>query len=76
MKCELLEGCPFFQTPKMSSNSDIVNSLIEVYCKGNPLLCARRRVAIAVGREKVPDGLSPNHMHLVQKIIELGLMEQ
>ncbi len=72
MNCELLEKCPFFNT----LNSTAVKLLKEVYCQGNPLICARRQVANAVGRERVPEDLSPNHDYRVQDIIEAVLSEQ
>jgi hypothetical protein len=65
MRCEMVERCPFFHTMEMRA----VNALKEVYCEGTPALCARLRVAQAVGRENVPLGLAPNHAHLVDDII-------
>jgi hypothetical protein len=53
----------------MAAHPDLVQSLKEVYCYGNPLLCARRRVAMAIGRSKVPDDLNPNHAHRVQELL-------
>lgn len=72
MNCELLEQCPFFNT----LSSLAANALKEVYCKGNPTLCARRQVAMAIGREKIPIDLYPNHDYRVQEIIESYLSEQ
>jgi len=53
MNCELLEGCTFFNTKEMGNRPDLIEALKDVYCRGNPLLCARRRVAISIGRERV-----------------------
>lgn len=39
------------------------------YCCGNPLLCVRRRVAVTVGCEHVPEDLLPNQENRVVDII-------
>lgn len=51
----------------------IVENLRKIYCEGNVLLCARRRVAHAVGREKIPNDLHPDHIHLVPELITASL---
>jgi hypothetical protein len=66
MHCELLEGCPFFN----ALHQHAIDELKKVYCQNNPAICARRQVAMAVGREHVPLHLEPNHNHLVLGIIE------
>ena len=66
MHCELLAGCLFFN--RLHQNA--IDTLKGVYCLGNPELCARRQVALAVGREKIPLDLTPNHTHRVQAIID------
>jgi len=66
MHCELLAGCLFFNGLHQSA----VDTLKEVYCMGNPALCARRQIAMAVGREKIPPDLTPNHTHRVQEVID------
>lgn len=75
MKCELFEGCVFFNRKELTAYSSLIEALKDVYCQGNPLLCARRRVAISIGREKVPEDLNPNHTHLVQELITATLAE-
>ena len=72
MNCELIKGCVFFNT----LDSKAINALKEIYCKGNPLLCARRQVANAIGRERIPQDLNPNHDYRVQGIIEASLSGQ
>jgi hypothetical protein len=69
MSCELLKGCLFFNT----LHQHAVDELKKVYCENNPSICARRQVAMAVGREQVPLNLAPNHNHLVQPIISDAL---
>ena len=72
MNCELIKGCIFFNT----LDSKAGDALKEVYCTGNPLLCARRQVANAIGRERIPLDLNPNHDYRVRDIIEDGLSGQ
>jgi hypothetical protein len=72
MVCELVKGCIFFNT----LDSKAVDALKEIYCEGNPLLCARRQVANAIGRERIPKDLNPNHDYRVQGIIEANSSEQ
>lgn len=69
MDCESLAECPFFHT----LDSEAVDVLKEVYCHGNPTICARRMVSRSIGRENVPANLHPNHTHLVPGIIETAL---
>ena len=73
MKCEMLDHCIFFSAQSQQGQPCIVEKLKAMYCRGNPLLCARRRVAMALGKEKVPSDLHPDHMHLVQNLIAIGL---
>lgn len=72
MNCELIKKCPFFNT----LDSQAVKVLKEIYCIGNPAICARWQVAKAVGRENVPLDLTPNHDYRVQGIIESVLSGQ
>ena len=65
MNCRLMAGCLFFN----GLHEGDTDSLKEVYCKGDPTHCARRQVAMAVGREPIPLDLAPNHTHRVQAII-------
>jgi hypothetical protein len=50
MTCELFCKCSFTGCRDLKEN----------YCCGNPLLCARRRVAVTVGGENVPVDLLPS----------------
>lgn len=63
MKCELIRDCTFFKTMPGDDPSCIVAQLKSMYCESNPLLCARRRVAHALGRNNVPSDLHPDHIH-------------
>lgn len=73
MKCELLSKCTFFETMTGGENEKLAEGLKNVYCRGNPLLCARRRIAKSIGRENVPANIQPDHTHLVQDIVEASL---
>ncbi|QHI70010.1 hypothetical protein [Tichowtungia aerotolerans] len=73
MKCELFEHCIFFSAQSEQGQPCVVEKLKAVYCRGNPLLCARRRVAQALGKERVPVDLHPDHTHLVHDLIAAGL---
>lgn len=66
MHCEFIKGCAFFN----EMDSLAIRVLKEVYCEGNPPICARRQVAKAVGRENIPPDLMPNHDFRVHGIIE------
>ena len=69
MKCELIDDCAFFKTITDTDRPCIVTRLKKQYCEENPLLCARRRVALALGREKVPAELHPDHIHHALELI-------
>jgi hypothetical protein len=73
MECELLNDCNFFQTITGGDQPCIVEKLKDMYCRGNALLCARRRVAHALSRERVPADLHPDHIHQALEIISNGL---
>lgn len=59
MTCELICKCSFLGC----------ESLAENYCKGNPTICSRRRVALTVGSEHVPEDLHPDQSHRVLDIV-------
>lgn len=73
MKCELLKTCQFFNTTELENQPCIVAQLKSIYCDGNALLCARRRIAHALGRDRVPVDLHPDHTHLVPELIANGM---
>lgn len=75
MKCELLAKCNFFKTEELKGIPSAVKNLKNIYCEGNPLLCAHRRVAKLLGPERIPQDLRPDQAHRVQEIIIAGLKE-
>ena len=66
MNCDLMEKCAFFN----EVTSHIVDPLKQNYCKENSFRCARRWVSMAIGEERVPANLFPDHMHRVDEIID------
>jgi len=67
--CKFLEGCRFYQG-KMDIDSAIGQMYKKRYCEGEWNECARFRVAIALGREKVPVDLFPNMRERADKILK------
>jgi hypothetical protein len=69
MDCELLQGCPFYNE-KMPMENGIGSIYKKKYCKDNNKLCARYKVATALGLGSVPNNLYPNMHDIAMKIIE------
>ena len=57
--CEFLTKCIFFND-KMENMPAIAGTMKERYCRGFPDQCARYRVAVKFGPEKVPRDLFPH----------------
>ena len=66
MTCELFCKCSYTCS----------ESLVDDYCRNNPMLCARRRVAITVGCENVPTDLLPSQSHRVMDAVFAGIEKQ
>ena len=66
--CELLEKCPFFddKLKNMPTASDMMK---RVYCQWHYKECARYKVAIVLGRKKVPTDLFPSDKKVAEKIL-------
>ncbi|MBC8205954.1 MAG: hypothetical protein H8E68_02245 [Kiritimatiellaeota bacterium] len=75
MECEQKAVCSFYKTEEVLDQPCIVEKLKSIYCEGNSLLCARRRVAHALGHDLVPVDLHPDHTHLVHELLTAGLHE-
>ncbi len=69
--CEMLEKCVFFndKMANMPSTSELIKLR---YCKGDSGECARFLVCKALGRERVPLDLFPNHTDRAQEMIARG----
>ncbi len=63
MICELFNECPFARNQEFTEN----------YCCKSPFLCARRRVAITVESDEVPDALRPDQFNRVFSIISIAM---
>ena len=59
MTCELICKCAF--------NCDQATAVN--YCSDNPMLCARRRVAVTVGSRHIPEDLLPDQSDRVLDIV-------
>lgn len=66
--CSLLEKCIFFRD-KMPIESPVGAMYKRKYCQGQHAICARYKVAQAIGRENVPTDLYPNMFERAEKII-------
>lgn len=66
--CELIEICPFFLA-KLKNMPTAADSLKKIYCRWNYAKCARYKVAITLGREKVPEDLFPGDTRKAQDIL-------
>ena len=69
--CEFLEKCVFFndKMASMPSTSDLFKLR---YCKGNNSDCGRYLVRMALGTERVPQDMYPNHTEKARDIIAKG----
>ncbi len=66
--CECLEKCPFFND-RMAEIPATATMLKNRYCLGDNSGCARYMIFKALGREKVPPNLFPNHSDKARAII-------
>ena len=66
--CEMLVKCPFFkdQLNNMPAASNMIKKL---YCRWIFNKCARHKVAIALGKEKVPSDLFPRDTRRANDIL-------
>ncbi|NMA54990.1 MAG: hypothetical protein GX952_03525 [Firmicutes bacterium] len=68
MKCQYLQGCPFYND-KMDIESGLGKLYKNRYCLGNNTKCARYMVCEQLGKEFVPIGLYPNMHEQAEEII-------
>lgn len=67
-ECPLLGGCIFFND-KMASMPALSDMLKKRYCRKSYALCARYLVADTLGRDKVPENLTPNQTERADDLI-------
>ncbi len=69
MECKNLPGCLFFNDEMI--NMPITSEMFkQLYCKNKHKDCARFIVAIALGKEKVPNDLFPNQNERANNLIQ------
>lgn len=69
--CECLPRCPFFND-QMADIPATAELLKHRYCLSDYNTCARYMVFKALGREKVPSNLFPNHSDKAKALIAAG----
>lgn len=67
-ECPSFLTCPFYND-KMADKPGMTGVYKKRYCEGDNSLCARWKVSLTVGKEKVPSDLYPNMMDRAEKII-------
>ncbi len=68
MKCECLEGCPFFND-KMKNKPSLAEIYKKQFCLGDNINCARHKVKEALGGDKVPMDMYPNQIEKAELLI-------
>lgn len=68
MRCENLEGCPFYND-RMSMEKGLGSMYKKKYCEGDKTLCARYKVGSIIGKEFINADLYPNMFDRAEKII-------
>ncbi|ADK82193.1 hypothetical protein [Sediminispirochaeta smaragdinae] len=66
--CEYLDSCPFYLGTIERKAVDI-EKLKEEYCRKSPLRCARHMISVALGVEKIPEGLYPDEKMVAYELI-------
>jgi hypothetical protein len=67
--CILLKDCLFFNE-KMRGMPTTTDIYKQNYCRGDNNTCARYRVYLSLGRDKVPPDLFPNQVERVLRYID------
>jgi hypothetical protein len=67
--CEKISGCPFFND-RLKNMPETAMKMKKMYCHGSKNLCARYKVAMALGSERVPDHLYPDMMDTAEFILD------
>ena len=66
--CELLEICPFF-SDQLKNMPAASNTIKKIYCRWNFVKCSRYKIAIVLGRKKVPSDLFPGDSRRAEDIL-------
>lgn len=71
LDCPRVSICRFY--PQHAESSPVLaEEFRSRYCCGNYLACARYSVARALGNDRVPDSLFPNHFAEARRLAETG----
>lgn len=68
-ECELSAGCNFLNN-QVSDNQGRIDFYKEFYCLGSKSICARYMIAKSIGKDFVPENLSPNHVMRAKEILD------
>jgi hypothetical protein len=66
--CEWLAKCPFFND-KLKNMPTASDTMKNMYCRWNFAKCARYKVAVILGKKKVPTDLFPGDSHRADVIL-------
>ncbi len=67
-ECEYIDSCPFFKGRLV--NKDVqIERLKEEYCLSNSLHCARYIVAVALGKDAMPEDLYPHEKNVAYDLL-------
>jgi hypothetical protein len=67
-ECELINTCPFYNG-QLQGDLRQIEEMKDKYCRKNNLNCARYMIFIALGREKMPEGLFPHQKNKAYELI-------
>jgi hypothetical protein len=69
MLCVYHEKCPMFGNQICTDYPTLSEKLKDQYCRGNPELCARKRVREAINKEAVPQLMLPQQYDWAQQLL-------
>ena len=67
-ECEYISSCPFF-SGKLANKDVEIERLKENYCRTNSLHCARYIIAVALGKNAMPEDLYPHEKHVAYDLL-------
>ncbi len=67
-ECEYIDSCPFFNG-LLEDKPVEIEDLKNEYCRTNNLHCARYMVAMALGKDKVPENLYPHEKDVAYSLL-------
>lgn len=67
--CEKLHKCPFHSGRLAQYSPSVLQSMMRVFCKGEPDRCARLLLKNELGEEHVPEDLTPTDLLKALEII-------